>query len=139
MLDKIRMWEGKSQSGRGQISGIKGGTDANYTGSRQTGPNRQTGASRIGRLISGSKGGDSSPQYAYRIKPDSGGPIKQALNLVGLIRNGSVTGYILNDIMNTPTADGTLDAHLARERSKKESESGYKRQNPNLGPGEVGW
>ena len=41
--------------------------------------------------------------------------------------------------MNNPTADGTLDAHLARERSQKESERGYKRQNPNLGPGEVGW
>jgi hypothetical protein len=139
MLDKIRMWEGKSQSGSGKISGIKGGTDANYTGVRRTGPNRQTGASRIGRLISGSKGGDSSPQYAYKIKPDSGGPIKQAISLISAIKKGSVAAYILNDIMNTPTADGTLDAHLARERSQKESESGYKRQNPNLRPGEVGW
>jgi len=139
MLDKIRMWEGKSQSGSGKISGVKGGTDANYTGARQTGPNRQTGASRIGRSISGSKGG-SGPQYAYKIKPDSGGaPIKEALNLISLIKNGSVAGYILNDIMNTATADGTLDAHLARERAREESKNGYKRQNPNLGPGEVGW
>jgi len=120
MLNKIRMLEDRYYGGNrgGQISSNKGGTDANYTGSRKTGPNRVTGGSRIGRLISGSKGGDSSPKHSYKLKPDSGGAAKAistAASLARLIRTGSILGYILNDITNPPPlADGTLDA--AKER-----------------------